>query len=268
MELQVGWISGMPRSGTTWLSQIFSSSPDVRLKFCPLFSYEFKNSLDENSTTEDWERLFRAVYSTNSEFLDQEHLRKRGLIPSFQEKIEKPSHLVIKSNRFHQLTPFILKLNSQVRSIYVARHPCATLYSWLSNPNEFPSAANPLEEWKSGACRKVGVGEFWGFDDWKKVTTNALRLTEQYPDRHKIIRYENIVANTTLYVEEMFDFFNLPLQDSTIDFIKLSRSKHDNHQHSVFKKPQLIENWRGQLDSKIVQECLNEIEGTELEQFI
>lgn len=268
VNMQVGWISGMPRSGTTWISQIFASSPEVRLKSCPLFSYEFKNSLDENSTTADWEELFSAVYSTNSEFLDQEHLRKRGFVPSFQEKSEKPSHLVIKSNRFHHLTPHILQHNSHVRFIFVARHPCATLYSWLSNPNEFPIAANPLEEWRSGRCRKTGVGEFWGFDDWKKVTTSALRLTEQYPERHKIVKYENMLSNTMRCVEEMFDFFNLPLQKSTIDFVTLSRSKHDSNQYSVFKKPESVDNWRSLLDSEIIQTCLNEIVGTELEQFI
>ena len=64
------WISGMPRSGTTWLSQIFASSPDVRLKFCPLFSYEFKNALTEQSTAEDWRELFAAVYTKKSEYLD------------------------------------------------------------------------------------------------------------------------------------------------------------------------------------------------------
>ena len=85
-KLEVCWISGMPRSGTTWLSQIFASSPEVRLKFCPLFSYEFKNLLDERSSAEQWSKLFSDVYTTSSEFLDQDHLRKSGLVPSFKIK--------------------------------------------------------------------------------------------------------------------------------------------------------------------------------------
>jgi hypothetical protein len=85
-KIQLGWISGMPRSGTTWLSQILASSPDVRLKFCPLFSYEFKNALDEKSTSEDWKQLFLNVYETKSEFLDQDYLRKKGFVPTFADK--------------------------------------------------------------------------------------------------------------------------------------------------------------------------------------
>ena len=35
-------IHGVPRSGTSWLGQILDSSPKVRYKFQPLFSYAFK----------------------------------------------------------------------------------------------------------------------------------------------------------------------------------------------------------------------------------
>ena len=263
----VAWISGMPRSGTTWLSQILASSPDVRLKSCPLFSYEFKNSLDENSTSKEWDGLFSALYRTNSEFLDQEHLRKHGLIPHFENKNENPCHLIIKSNRFHNLTPYILRENDQLQFVHIIRHPCATIYSWLYNPREFPKEANPLEEWRSGKCRKTGPGEFWGFEDWMSVTISALRLNEMYPERFRIIRYEDLVANTYKCVIELFQFLSIPFEKQTQEFIDLSRSRHDDHKHSVFKNPALNNQWQERLDSKIISACLNEIKGTELEQF-
>jgi len=266
-NMQVAWISGMPRSGTTWLSQILASSPDVRLKSCPLFSYEFKNALDENSTAEQWEKLFMELYQTNSEFLDQDHLRKHGLVPTFEEKNEHPRHLIIKSNRFHNLAPRILKLNDQVQFIHIVRHPCATIYSWLSDPREFPEHADRMKEWRSGNCRKDGPGEFWGFDDWKKVTTQALRLSEQYPARHKLVRYENLVKNTERQARELFQFLQIPFEKQTRDFIGLSHSRHDDHKHSVFKNPELRNQWEAKLNSSIIAECMNEIKGSELEQF-
>ncbi len=266
-NILVAWISGMPRSGTTWLSQIFASSPDVRLKSCPLYSYEFKNALDETSSAEQWGNLFAKLYRTNSEFLDQEHLRKHGLIPHFKNKNANPRHLIIKSNRFHNLTPYILKLNKQVCFIHIVRHPCATILSWLSNSHEFPAYANPLEEWRTGQCRKTGPGEFWGFDDWKKVTAQALKLSEQYPDRHKVVRYENLVKNTEPQARELFQFLQIPFEKQTHNFIELSCSRHDAHKHSVFKNPELKDKWEEMLDASIIAECMSEIRGTELEQF-
>jgi len=118
----------MPRSGTTWLSQVFASAPSVRLKFCPLFSYEFKNVLNEQSTSEQWQQLFNDVYNTESEYLDQEYLRKKGLVPAFTERAESPDHLVIKSTRFHNLVPHILALHPSIKFVHIVRHPCASIY--------------------------------------------------------------------------------------------------------------------------------------------
>lgn len=258
----------MPRSGTTWLSQILASSPDVRLKYCPLFSYEFKNALDEFSTAEQWNKLLAEVYRTNSEFLDQDHLRKHGLVPTFNDKNKNPQHLIIKSNRFHNLTPHMLKLNDQIRFLHIVRHPCATIHSWLTNAGEFPSQADPMKEWRYGMCRKTGSGEYWGFDDWKRVTTQALKLSEQYPDRHNIIRYEELVKNTGLYARELFQFFRLSYGKQSQEFIELSHGKHDGRKHSVFKDPRLKNEWESKLDPAIVSACLNEVEGTELEKFV
>lgn len=267
-QVKLGWIAGMPRSGTTWVSQIFASCPDVRMKFCPLFSYEFKNSLDKNSSQKEWEKLFADVYQTQSEFLDQEHLRKKGLVPAFKKKIAKPGYLLIKSNRFHNLVPYILKLNTEIRFVHIVRHPCASLYSWLSTPSEFPKNADPKEEWRSGLCRKTGPGEFWGFEDWLFVTRLAVQLTKEYPNRHLVMRYEDIVKNPLTQTKKMFNFFRLPLHKQTIDFIKLSHSRHDNRKHSVFKFPQIHNQWNEKLDPAIISACTDEIVGTELERFL
>lgn len=267
-KLRVAWLSGMPRSGTTWLSQILASSPDVRLKSCPLFSYEFKNKLDEKSNSEQWRQLFRDIYTTNSEFLDQEHLRKKGLIPEFTDKKEHPEQLVIKSNRFHNLTPYILHNHDEIRFIYLVRHPCAAIYSWLTNPNEFPQSADPKTHWRTGECRKTGPGEFWGFDDWVTVTRQALAMSRAYPDRFRIFRYEDLVNTTYETAAHVFSFMGLSMTSSTESFITSSHSRHDEHKHSVFKYPQLINKWQNSLDEDIIFTCLREIEGTELEQFI
>jgi len=267
-NLKIGWVAGMPRSGTTWLSQIFASSPDVRLKFCPLFSYEFKNALDETSTADDWAKLFRDVYDTKSEYLDQEYLRRQGLVPEFTIKEEHPKHLFIKSTRFHHLVPGILRLNTRIRFVHIVRHPCATIYSWLTNPYEFPPDADPMTEWRTGNCRKTGPGEFWGFDDWKAVTSQALRLEETFPHRFRIIRYEDLVRETETCTENLFEFFGLPYEQQTRDFIEHAHARHDESNRSVFKNPELRKPWPNLLDPSIVTKCLAELKDTELERFL
>lgn len=260
----IAWISGMPRSGTTWLSQVFAASPDVRLKLCPLFSYEFKNALDENSTSEEWDNLYYKLYRTNSDFLNQEHLRQKGLVPSFIKNLN-PRSLLIKSNRFHNLTSSILKHNENVRLVYIVRNPCASLHSWLSDPDEFPKWAEPLNEWRTGHCRKVGAGEFWGFDDWVAVTKNAMLLSEVFPTRCRILRYEDLVNCPESEISALCDFFKIDYVSQIKAFLKLSHSRHDVHKHSVFKDPNLLNEWQNSLDPLIVSTCKEELKGTKLE---
>ncbi len=262
------WISGMPRSGTTWISQIFASSPNVRLKFCPLYSYTFKNLLNEKSTAHDWKKFFEDVYKTKSEYLDQDYLRNQGLVPESLEKTNSPEYLVIKSTRFHNLVPYILKLHANVVFVHIVRHPCASIYSWLNNPLEFPDNADPAREWKSGACRKNGHGEFWGFSDWKKTTEQALTLAKIYPRRFKIIRYEDIIKSPESNVQQMFDFCGINFQQQTKDFLTLSTSTHNENKRSVFKDLSQISKWQECLDSNIARYILDDIKNSELQQFV
>ena len=264
----VVWISGMPRSGTTWLSQIFASSPEVRLKFCPLFSYEFKNKLDETSSEVDWRQLFFDTYNTVSEYLDQEYLRKKGLVPFFKMKDADPANLVIKSTRFHNLVPRILEAHNSIKFVHIVRDPRASIHSWLTNPYEFPKGADPMAYWRSGVCRKTGPGEYWGFEDWKLVNAQALGLNAKYPDRFLIVQYEDLAADPEHWTQEMFDFCGLTRHHQTIMFLTASRSTHVENKRSVYKKSAYRQKWRGLLDKRIANACLQEVQNTQLERFL
>ncbi|MEM8571458.1 MAG: sulfotransferase [Pseudomonadota bacterium] len=264
---EVTWLSGMPRSGTTWLSQVFASAPDVRLKFCPLFSYEFKNKLDETASREDWIQLFRDTYHCRSEYLDQDYLRKQGLVPTFPEK-SAPPHLVIKSTRFHNLMPHLLARHGGIQLVHIVRDPRASIHSWLTNAFEFPKGADPQSEWRSGDCRKTGPGEFWGFDDWKWVNSNALRLQRAYPERVAILQYEDLTADPGAEIEALFAFCGIEFHSQTAEFLSVSQSKHSTNKRSVFKNPERTIGWQGALDAEIAALCEQETRDTELSVFL
>lgn len=268
MFKKVIWLTGMPRSGTNWLSQIIFSHPDVRLKFCPLFSYEFKNELDENSEADEWRHLFKKVYKTKSEYLDQEYLRREGLIPTFSQRNPNPSVLAIKSTRFHNLTHGLLKKCPDIIWVAIVRNPNACIHSWLSNKLEFPADADPLTEWRSGACRKNGPGEFWGFEDWKFVTSMFLELEAKYPDRFRILRYETLVQSAQRQTQLLFDWLGFDFPKQTFDFLSVSQDMHNNHSRSVFKLPSTIDRWLLELDTQISNQIIKELKDTPLSVFL
>jgi hypothetical protein len=264
---KIVWITGMPRSGTSWLAQIFASSPDVRLKLCPLFSYEFKNEMSQSSTPTEWKSFFKNVYTTPSDYMDQNYLRKDGIVPHFEQKSQTPSFLTIKSTRQHQLTETILEKCPEVTFVAIVRHPCACIHSWLTNPHEFPKSASKSTEWRTGACRKDGLGEYWGFDDWKEVTRHHLALAQRFPDRFFLIRYESLVKQAFKITSDLFSSLGINFTPQTEEFLTESQSTHCQHARSVYKSPFVSERWKNELTPEIANTILSEIKGTDLEQF-
>lgn len=268
MYKQIVWLTGMPRSGTTWVSQFFAVTPNVRVKFCPLFSYAFKNTMTIEDDKKSWRRFFQEVYVTSDEYMDQLHLQKNELIPTTPPKVEEPDVLFIKSNRHHHLTELLLENLPEIKFITIARNPFATIYSWLSNPTEFPIDVDPLQEWRTGACRKTGIGEYWGFDDWKLVTALHLRLAKVYPDRFFLYRYEDVLKDPISKAREMFGVLDIKFSDEVENFITESCTRHDENPRSVFKAKRYPDRWQQGLDPNIIKEIKNDLLGTELETFL
>lgn len=260
-------IAGMPRSGTSWLGQIFDSSPNLAYRVQPLFSYAFKNAVDENSDKKAYVRFFNAVYHSNDEFLLQKEKRESGIYPTFLKK-EKPDFLAFKTTRFHDLTENMLKLFENLKTICIVRHPCGAIYSWLNTPSEFPSTADPMKDWRNGKCRKTAKEEYWGFEDWKKVTTMHMKLESQYPKQFKIIKYQDLVDNTIIKTKDLFEFVGLELEDQTRRFIEECHSRHDKNSYSVYKKKEVAHRWKEGFPPAIQKEIIDEIKGTPLEMFM
>lgn len=265
---KVIWIAGMPRSGTNWIGQIFASHPGVRFKLCPLFSYDFKNALDENSSAADWHKLLAATYSTRSEYLDQEYLRRDILVPRFAQRDPQPPVLAIKSTRFHHLLPRLLERVPMAQVVGIVRDPRAAIHSWLTNPLEFPAGADPGREWRTGHSRKTDVGEYWGFDDWKKVGNLFLDLEQQYPGRFHLVRYESWVRDPLAGVQAVFPGVGLALHPQTEQFLRESQTDHRDHPRSVFKSPSVASRWEAELDPEIGSAMVRELEGTRLASFL
>ncbi|WP_155302831.1 sulfotransferase family protein [Desulfosarcina widdelii] len=270
MYKKIIWLAGMPRSGTNWISQIFASCPDVRLKLCPLFSYEFKNEMNSGSTSAEWRDFFRRVYKTPSEYMDQIYLRKQGrnILPEFNDRHHSPHNLVIKSTRFHHLNEFIIQRNPGLFFVGIVRHPCAALHSWLDNPLEFPADCDPVHHWRSGACRKTSEEEFWGFEDWKRVASDFLEYEKNYPNRFVVLSYNQLVQNPKRVIKPIFERTGLAWTEQTGSFLIESQKRHCDHKRSVFKDKTVMNRWEQALSKDIAREILSEVRGTPMERFL
>ena len=261
------WTCGMPRSGTSWLCQIFESSPEVAFRLAPLFSYQFRNTMSLNDTAGAWRDFFLKVYNTADEWILQLDRRNRGDFPVFEHRAETPSHLVIKDIRHHNYARYLLTLDIDFQIVHIVRNPLAAMHSWVTS-GEFPEGAMPREEWNDGKCRKINENEFWGLQDWIKLTRDYLRLQDEMPDKVYVVSYEELVNDPITQTTRMFEFAGLDMHDQTIDFLTQSHSRHDNAHYSVFKNKSVVTRWKDEIDPVIEEGIRREMRGTGLEHYM
>jgi hypothetical protein len=262
-------ITGMPRSGTSWIGQIVDSSPDVRYRMSPLFSYELKGAVEPGAPRAAWEAMLARAYASTDEYMDQRHRRAAGDYPTFADKRAAPPVLVCKFDRFQDLVPEMLDRFPDMRAVAVVRHPCGAVHSWLTaGPKEFPVDADPMEHWRSGACKKRGFGDRFGFDDWKETTRLFARLARERPAQVRVERYEAFVDDALARTRALFAWMELPVGAQTEAFVARSQAEVVDRVYSVFKPASVKDRWRTELQPAVRDAILAELAGTDLAEWI
>lgn len=263
-------IHGAPRSGTTWLGQIFDSSPMVRYKYQPLFSYAFKDQINLKKNKDEILEFYETLYDYKEEFLDQVLQKEKGISPTFDRKDISPKFLVTKMVRYHFLIPHFLNVIPNIKIVGIVRHPCGVLNSWKNASREFNHQQWDFnKEWRFGQCRNhFRPEEYFGFHRWKECTKMFLEMEKKHPKNFKLIQYEDLVQKPLDNVKDLFDFCDLKLEQQTIDFIKDSTTLVKEDTYSVFKGQKDTKDWESHLNFSIVQDVIKELQGTEFQRFI
>ena len=263
-------LDGMPRSGTSWLAQIVESCPLVRYRLSPLFAYEFKGRIDASSNRQDWLQLLADVYASDNVYMTRKEERADGRYPVFRERVARPPVLALKFDRFHDLLPKLLQYfaDDELRVVFLVRHPCGAIHSWLTAPREFPPSSDPLQHWRHGTLKKREYGDCFGFEDWKRVTLLHLELARTYPRNVRVLRYESLVADARRQTALSFAFLDLPLTEQTEAFLHASTTRHHPDVYAVYKHQSVKDRWRRELHGAIRDAILAELRGTPLAVFI
>lgn len=251
----------MPRSGTSWVGQILDSSPQTAYRFQPLFSWAFKNNIGPGSTKNECEDFFKRVYDSSDAFLLQTERKSRGEYPTFIQKDPRPPVLAIKMVRYHHLLPMLLEyFNDILQVVFIVRHPCGVINSWLKNPKEFFKTCIPGEEWDLAKSRNQGrPEEFWGFDGWRRAFEIYSAIKAAHPRSTYSIIYEKFVEHPLKQAKDLFSFLKLDFTSQTENFILESTQTNNEAPYAVFKTKHVKDDWKHELDPVIRDAILNRI---------
>jgi hypothetical protein len=260
-------IVGVPRSGTSWLGQIFNSHPDVVFRFQPLFSYGHKGRLSEHSSADEIQAFFNDILGSQDAFaLMKSDFQKN--YPAFV-KATTPSHVVFKETRYLHVIDNMLVQCRDVTIIGMVRNPLAVMASWISAPKEYDSAWDLAKEWRGAPSKNQNrPEEFYGFDKWKEIAAAFLRFEAQYPRQFALVRYDELNHSPFALTRRLFESCGLDVHAQVEEFLRTSKSRHDADPYSVFRGQANDDKWHGILPVDIVEQILCEVHGTPLSIFL
>lgn len=105
---------------------------------------------------------------------------------------------------------------------------------------------------------------------WNLFMSKIIGFKKQYPDRIKIIRYEDLVSNKEMVIRDLFNFIGLSFHEGVFDFYKNMKEKlssinpNDKNYTRMLNKLQnlsspvnisRIDDWKSNLSSEEIKIC-------------
>lgn len=258
-------IFGVPRSGTTWLGQLFNSHPAVLYRHQPLFSYVFKDRLNEQSSHREIADFFDALSVTDDTYVLQKEVNKMF----FFRKTEVSTHLVMKETRYLYIVENLLRQMPDIKIIGIVRNPLSVLSSWMQAPKEFKPEWNIFEEWRYAPRKNQNRSEeFFGYEKWKEAANLFLTYQASYPDNFYLVQYTDLNTNTLETIKTVFSFCKLDMHPQAGRFLEVSTQTEDNDPYSVLRYQNSDEKWKQFLESEIVEYIYADLRNTRLARFL
>ena len=270
---QVISIHGVPRSGTSWLGQIFNKHSEVVYKFQPLFAYRFKDRLSLGSSPDEIRAFLDELYKVNDDDFISGKWPPSNNDPARVNtaiyKNEQPRVMVLKEVRYHHLIEKFICAVPDLKIVGIVRNPCAVINSWLQSPKEFHGEWDVMAEWEHAPAKNQGrIEEYFGYAKWKELTLVFLGFIQKYPENFFLVQYEELVLEPVKLIEQVFAFGGLNMEAQVVDFIQASQNHHVDDAYAVYKSPSVKDRWRHELDPRISEAIITDLQGTMLERFL
>ena len=263
MEDNFIFVVGCPRSGTTFLARTLASHPDIALcsethYFSGIFhdgAIKKTKHLFPVDTDEKVDELFKLLTSeeiygsfwTEPERIDYEKVKmdfKRT------ERTHKDLFALI-------MREWALKKDAQIGGDKTPTHVFHVdeLLTWYPNAHVIHILRDPRAVLASQINRprihrgwlktRSSIGQFFIFPvvlgEWWLATRKHLDYQTKYPNRYKLIQYEEIVVNHEDITKQLCQFLDVPFNPHMLDLPILRSSFQDRDRYNV------LDGWRAHL---------------------
>lgn len=246
-EIPIFFILGRPRSGTTLLTTLFNAHPNVRIApefpiLLPLYQrFRRVKDWDEKAIRSFADHLFKK-YVFNNRTLDNYHLDQEAYTNDLLELQHKGTvQDFLKTINYHAFSVYdkgkTLRIGDKnpLYSIFAKRllriFPEAKFICIIRDYRDNFVSIRKLSELKMEApVLSLQVYR------WKYALREFVRCNKKYPERFRIIRYEDLVTDQERVVRELFGFIGIPYDPSVFQFYQKKEETIDSYKNPLIEK--------------------------------
>ena len=269
IHLNLVSLHSAPRSGSTWVQNIFESHPCIITKFQPLFCYEFKNIIHKNSTKNDFNNFIYNIYHSENDFLNMTsdfHKECKAKIPKFSK--QTINTMLMKNVHHNHLIKTFIKLCPNIKIIGLVRNPCAVINSFIENKREYKKEWIGTNEWLTGHQKNIGEEHFFGYNKWKEVIDIFESIKQSCPNNIIIVRFEDILDDPQKEITKLTSFIGICAHENMFNFIEKSHTgTGQTSNYSVIKNKSVKDKWKKTLNPHIIDYIKKDIKNTKYEKY-
>ncbi|MBE7547352.1 MAG: sulfotransferase [Planctomycetia bacterium] len=268
-------ITGCPRSGTTWLQELFCSIEKTYPLFEPLY---LKDSPRFKETGFEWRQYIPEDYNwPEAKELFEKLFRGQYLTPwmvsqADVDRLKDAEFLIIKDVRANSLLPWLVRQFDIRPPIYIIRHPCATVASqmkmiWKDIPPNFTIPETRFPE------------QYTKYEHiLKNINTTAEHLAARWcldnivplnhPENNRLwitVFYENLITNPHEEVPSIFNRLTLELPQNILDKIDEPSSMTQQSSHVKQDKTEQLRKWKNDLSERDIDSILGMLKKFEIQ---
>ena len=251
-------ITGMARSGTTWLADIVSFQLNGRIMFEPFHSgnveaysqlhyYQYMRPTDRNELLSSYCRgIFTGTI--RHPWIDQQ-------VESFA-----PDYRIIKAVRANLFLKWVRNEFPEVSILFIMRHPCAVVLSWMKlNWNAEKDIERLLAQpmlIQDFLVDHMDVIRRAEYPEEKQAiiwcVNNLIPIEQFRGSRLHVVFYENLCLLPDTEVAGLFRAINQPYNKDVLTMLpKPSTTSHSAS--AIITGKDMVERWRTELDKEQIQ---------------
>lgn len=256
-------ISGFPRSGTTWLAEVFNTikysniiSEPIRTDFYPeqkALGFDWRPFIAPGTDWPEAEKCIRRILT--GQILDLRTTRYCKL-----SEILRNRYWIIKFIRANRLLRWMTERFTTRPPILLIRHPCAVVASIMRQKDWF------------GPAIVVDLNFLKAYPQFRNIVNSAkyeeeihtinwcldyyIPLSTPLPYPWLLVTYEMLVSEGEKEIERIFNEIGFPVNNNTLERLNIP-SKSVRHDSYILKGKDPLVDWKNYLNNDQIKHILN-----------